>query len=92
MNRQVWHLPVDSIMVERSGISVCLSNAMRRVEGWAAAMEENLVKAFAGIRSQGSITASGHAKHQTVLDSRAALDFAPRHRYRYRFRRFRSGV
>jgi hypothetical protein len=46
MNRQMWHVPVDSITLERSGISVCLSDAMRRTEAWAKALEDNLAKAF----------------------------------------------
>ena len=46
-NRPRWYLPVDGITVERSGISVCLSDAMRRVEALAAALEKMLADSFA---------------------------------------------
>lgn len=46
INRQVWHLPVDSITIERSGIAVCLSDAMRRVEALAAALEKMLARTY----------------------------------------------
>jgi len=38
---------VDAITIERSGISVCLSDAMRRVEALAGAMETMLAESFA---------------------------------------------
>ena len=47
LDRQVWHLPVDSITIERSGVSVALSDAMRRVEGLAVAMEGMLAETYA---------------------------------------------
>ena len=46
MNRQVWHLPVDSITIERSGVAVCLSDAMRRVEALTAAIEKMLAATY----------------------------------------------
>ncbi len=46
-NRQRWYVPVDAITVERSGVSVCLSDAMRRVESVAGAMEKMLADSFA---------------------------------------------
>jgi hypothetical protein len=47
LDREVWHLPVDSITLERSGVSVALSDAMRRVEGLAAAMESMFAQTYA---------------------------------------------
>jgi hypothetical protein len=47
MNRQRWHAPVDSITLERNGISVCLSDAMRTVASWVQGLEESLQIAFA---------------------------------------------
>jgi hypothetical protein len=46
LSRRVWHLPLDMVTLERSGISVCLSDAMRRVEALVAAMEKTLAEAF----------------------------------------------
>jgi hypothetical protein len=46
-NRQRWHVPVDAITIERNGVSVCLSDAMRRVEALAAALEKMLADSFA---------------------------------------------
>jgi hypothetical protein len=47
LNRRVWHLRVDSITLERSGVSVCISDAMRRLEALTISMEENLARAYA---------------------------------------------
>ena len=47
LNRDIWHLPVDSISIERSGVSVALSDAMRRVEGLADTMERMLAETHA---------------------------------------------
>jgi hypothetical protein len=47
LNRLVWRLPVDSITIERGGVTVCLSDAMRRVAALAVSMEEMLAKAYA---------------------------------------------
>jgi hypothetical protein len=41
-NRAVWHFPIDAITIERSGVSVCLSDAMRRVEAMARSLETAL--------------------------------------------------
>jgi hypothetical protein len=41
----MWHVPVDAI--ERSGVAVCLSDAMRRVETLATALETMLADSFA---------------------------------------------
>jgi|CZKS01.1.fsa_nt_gi hypothetical protein len=46
LNRTLWHLRVDSITIERSGVSVCLSDAMRRLAALTVSMEENLSKAY----------------------------------------------
>jgi hypothetical protein len=46
LSRRVWHLPLDMVTLERSGISVCLSDAMRRVEALVSAMEKTLAEAF----------------------------------------------
>jgi hypothetical protein len=47
INRKLWHLPVDSVTVERGGVAVCLSDAMRRVAILAKALEDSLSTAFA---------------------------------------------
>jgi hypothetical protein len=43
----MWHFPVDAITIERSGVAVCLSDAMRRVETLAKALEKMLADSFA---------------------------------------------
>ncbi|MGD0013553.1 MAG: hypothetical protein ABSD56_03885 [Bryobacteraceae bacterium] len=45
--RRIWHLPVDFITIERSGVSVCLSDAMRRMEALVASMEKGFSDACA---------------------------------------------
>jgi hypothetical protein len=47
LNRQVWHLPVDSITIERGGVLMPLSDAMRRVAALAAGLERMLAEAYA---------------------------------------------
>ncbi len=46
-NRLMWHVPVDAITIERSGVSVCLSDAMRTVESLTKALEKMLSDSFA---------------------------------------------
>jgi hypothetical protein len=45
--RAFWHVPIDLITIERSGVSVCLSDAMRRVVVVAASIDKSLSEAFA---------------------------------------------
>ncbi|MBK5292739.1 MAG: hypothetical protein JJE04_13800 [Acidobacteriia bacterium] len=47
LDRQLWHLPVDSITIERSGVFVCLSDAMRRLKAYIGHMEQSLTEAYA---------------------------------------------
>ena len=46
-NRPMWHVPVDAVTIERNGVSVCLSDAMRRVDRLAKALEMMLADSFA---------------------------------------------
>lgn len=46
LSRKQWHVPVDSITIERSGVAVCLSDAMRRLASLAAGLERNLARAY----------------------------------------------
>lgn len=46
LDRRLWHVPVDSITVERNGVAVCLSDAMRTVESLAKALERMLAQSF----------------------------------------------
>ncbi|MGO9095455.1 MAG: hypothetical protein ACLQGV_09550 [Bryobacteraceae bacterium] len=47
VGRRLWRSPVDSITIERSGISVNVSDAVRSVSRLAAFLEKSLGKAFA---------------------------------------------
>jgi hypothetical protein len=45
--RSFWHEPIDSITIERDGVAVCLSDAMRRVTIVAESLDRGLSEAFA---------------------------------------------
>jgi hypothetical protein len=47
LKRIEWNVPVDSITIERSGVAVCLSDAMRRVAALAVGLEKKLARTFA---------------------------------------------
>jgi hypothetical protein len=44
--REVWHHPVDSVTIERGGIAVCLSDAMRAVAAATQSLERDISKAY----------------------------------------------
>jgi hypothetical protein len=46
LDRKLWHMPIDSITIERSGVSVSLSDAMRRVIILVRSLEESLAEAY----------------------------------------------
>ncbi len=45
-DRPKWHIPIDAITIERSGVRVCLSDAMRRTEVLAKALEKMLAVTY----------------------------------------------
>jgi len=61
LNRPKWHVPVDGITLERSGVSLCLSDAMRSVERLTKSLEEALTNSLDQLPHQGH-----HAADVTV--------------------------
>ena len=64
LNRELWHLPIDSITIERSGVAVSLSDSIRRVVILMSSLERSLVEAFTQIPEE--LRGRTHAADVTV--------------------------